>query len=165
MELEARVAELQNKAQEMAKYYCKGFNNYIGGILLGGRLYLKNPEILHYSEDAYGSFKKIEDFYANIPFDTLYGKEEFNPLFAVKDLLPQFRKAMDGVFKDKSEEPFKNFDDIVGRIHEMGRLYTFNLERIILDIRAIPGQKNFDIQIIDLDGKPWSLVRALLLSI
>ena len=158
--LEARAAELQNKAQEMAKYYYKGFGDSISGIASNPQTYLKHPERTYYSEDAYQWIKQIEDFYAKIPFNTLHGKEEFYPFFIMKELLPEVRKKMDEVFKEKNNGSCRTLEIFTKTITTVGGVYRKNLKKLFDEIRTISGEDNFCITITDHKGEKWYFIDA-----
>ena len=151
------LAELQRKALEMAKYYYKGFGTTIEGILNNGEEYLQHPERAELADKSYGWFKKIEEFYANIPFDNLQGKEEFYPLFIIRrllkestsELLPKFKENMDAVFKDRNKSELRNLETDTRSIVNVGRLYFETLMQTLQEIRVYPEAKDFRVAISD----------------
>ena len=93
--------------------------------------------------------QKIEDFYATIPFDQLHGREEFYPLFIVKRLLPRFRTAMDGVFKDINANALGDLKTEGDAIINVGTLYSESLRKLLREIRVFPEARDFRVAIPD----------------
>jgi len=144
----SQLAELERKALEMAKYYYKGFGNSFTAIMGLAYAYLEH-ERKESLNDSYDTFKKIEDFYAAIPFDNLHGKEEFYPLFVVKRLLPKFRERMDKVFKENKKNELRNLQYDGSSIVKVGILYGESLLQLLDEIRLFPEGKDFRVAIPD----------------
>ena len=109
------LLELQERAREMAKYCDLGLADALQLLILeaerysredsqGKRLFEKELK-----KSAYGTFQKIQDFYAEIP-DSLQGRE-FHPLSVIRELLPELHKSLDNVFDGK-----------IGYEHDFGRI-------------------------------------------
>src|SRR3989338_4397548 len=94
MTLDDRILEMQNKADEIGKYYYKGFGSLINGVLGDIELYLIDNKT-GLMERSCKWLNQIENFYKAIPFEKLKNREEFYPLFVVKRLLPIFKHQME----------------------------------------------------------------------
>ncbi len=149
MGLDNRLEEMQEKAQQIARYYYKGFGATMDGILSNAEAFLKTPERTDYSEKAYKWAKEIEDFYSKIPFGSLQGKEEFYPLFIVKMLLPQLKEGMDKVFKEQDEGSLRRLEIGIQTVVTVGGLYWNSLIEVLKDIREFPDGRNFGLAIKD----------------
>ena len=142
------LATLQERAIEMARYYYKGFGNSLVGIMANGEEYLSSQDA-NLLQHSYQLFQKIEDFYANIPFNTLNGKEEYYPLFVVNRLLPKFRQSMDELFIDKRRDSLQNLQTNLRTIVDIGQLYFNSLMELLKTIRQFPEARDFRVAIPD----------------
>ena len=145
----AKLAELQERAKEMARYYYAGFSNTLTVILVGGGMFLEHPERTDFVEDSYLLLKKIEEFYAQIPFDALHRREEFYPLFVIRRLLPNFRKTMDAVVKKQNKVALEDLGIYAKTIANVGGLYGDSLMQLLKTIRQFPEAKDFTVAISD----------------
>jgi len=159
MPLETYLSDIQEKkelAQQMARWYYKGFGSSMEGILCNMEGYVQNPEMLNYSEIVYRLLNRVGEFYSKIPFGDFHGKEQFYPLFIVKSLLPFLHHSLDTTFNERTEENFRVLDVRIQAIVEVGRLYDESLRSVLKEIRLLPEGKDFQVQVIDDRGKVWS---------
>jgi len=147
--LQVQVNRMKETVREMAGYYYKGFGALVSGILANGELFLGEQERNDLLEKSYDWFSRVENFYSKIPFGLLQGREEFYPLFVVRDLLPKFRDSMDEIFKEKRKDVLRNFERIAQTIVDIGTLYRNKLEQLLEKIRLFPEEKDFKVAIPD----------------
>ncbi len=155
MTLENNVLEMENKVNEMGGYYLKGMGAIVDGIISNAELLLMREKDEKLSENAYKWLKEIKDCYGKIPFDSLYGKEEFYPLFVVKRLLPKFERSMDIIFKDKDKTGLNNLIRYSRSIIDVGNLYWEDMINLLKEIRKYPEAKDFRLKITDYKGMEW----------
>jgi hypothetical protein len=149
MTIEDRLEKMKGDALEMAKYYYKGFGNTIQSILANAENHLLREGDYRDFDSAYRWFKEIKDFYSQIPFEGLNGKEEYYPLFVVNRLLPNLREKMDLVFVKNQKDELRNLQTVARTIVEVGRLYFDSLRGLLREIRSYPEARDFRIKIVD----------------
>lgn len=145
MSIDGKVLELQEKANEMAKYYYMGFGDNLAIIANNASHYLKNPK--GKDEISYNLLQGIENWYSKIPFDSLDAKE-YHMLFTVREMLPILRNAMDDVFKNKKDKfSLIRLERLTGSISDIGRLYKTKLLKLLKEIRSFPEAKDFTVEV------------------
>lgn len=146
----AELARLQTLAVGMARYYYKGFGAQIEGLgNFAQNNLLNGPDKERRKILAYEDLSGIETFYANIPFERLAGQPEFEPLFKVRERLPQLRIALDGFYTHPSEENLQKLKDEIQSIIDDGRPYFRLLRNLTGIIRSQSLTSNFYVRISD----------------
>lgn len=147
------------RAEELGRYYCKGFGNSLDGIntFAEAYLHLRDPEVQQRQVGfAHKEFSRTDGFYDKIPFDTLQG-EVFAPLFVVRRMLPVYRGIFNQIVATRSEPQFKRLTDYSVAIVEVGRLYESSFAEALVLARSFPEGKDFVVNVTALDGVVWPI--------
>lgn len=162
MEVGQSVEEMKARAEEMARYYCKGFVTALHLVVQDTEHYLDklNPK---YREKAQEGFIRVVGFYDGIPFEELPADEDFSPLLVVRELLPRFKESLDWTLHGENEEiNLRAMSDLAIAIKFVGQVYDLRLEKLVREIRKDPGQKGFTIEFSDLYGNRFDFGRTQL---
>ena len=154
MAVDISLYEMEQEARHIAGYYYKGFGSTIDMVINDALAYYRYPK----AEYAYRVSKylsRIEDFYSSIPFEELEGEVIFQPLFEVKDLLPDFRRAVNLHFMDPTKVSLEEVEVLGKKIVEKGRPYWESLVGLLEKIRIHPNSDSFIIEMVDALGRPW----------
>ncbi|MBW3022724.1 hypothetical protein KY308_01310 [Candidatus Woesearchaeota archaeon] len=146
------IEAMKEKALEMGKYYFKGFGYLMDEMLQHLDYYAKYPDRKDKLKMGLENYEKIINSYAKIPFNKLKGKE-FEPLFAVRDLLPNFKKQIDKVIKEKNQRDVEILYDKAKEIIKLGYIYRRSFEKLLEDIRN--KAKDFKVKMVDYEGVVW----------
>lgn len=141
------VGQMKEKALQMGSYYYKGLGNALSNLVIEADLYLMNPDETENVESAYACLQRFEDFYSQIPFEELHGREEFYPLFIVRRFLPRLKNEMDELFKEQVKTNSRDLFDFVNSIINVGRLYWGELEDLVNEVRTLPEGKGFKVEV------------------
>ncbi|HYD03298.1 MAG TPA: hypothetical protein VEC16_03275 [Alphaproteobacteria bacterium] len=153
--LDGKTYLAKRDALEVGKYYYKGFTNVLNTIISKADNYMINPHNEKYMIDAYSLYAGIENHYNKIPFETIYRKERFYPLFVVKDFLPQFHNKMDDVFKFKKENSVEELKKSGIALAAVGSLYYNSLTEAVKNARSYPDLKDFKLELKVWDGSTF----------
>ena len=158
-----RLLELQERANEMAKYYCKGFGDAFNSILGNASRYVRMPnheKREDWKKEAYSEFDNVNGFYRGIiqNFPNMLKREdkkEFYSLIVVSEWLPIFKEGMDRFFESGNDSAMRNLTSIRTVIIKFGEFYAGRLNQILDEIHSFPEGKNFNVKLKTIDGKVW----------
>ena len=152
MTLEEQVEKLKEKIELMKRCYYKGFLNTLCAISASAEMYVSCPEerrkhhILEMLED-------IEKFYESMPFDQLDSNSDFAPLFAVRDLLPEYAENVRRLIDEPRKELKAGMMSTAIEIGKAGEVYRTNFKRTINELKQIPGYEDFHVVLTDYKGR------------
>ncbi len=147
---------LKSRVQRMSEQYLKGMGDaLVGGICdfaYANRLGVGDGDQWALARDAY---QQIASFYVRIPFEELVGNADFAPLFAVRDLLPRFKTAMDEAFSHPSQENTDALTRLANEIVDHGFRYDCLMNRLLRFVQT-ERDEGFRINLVDCHGKQWT---------
>ena len=144
--LEVQVNRMKETAMEMAKYYFKGFGAALSGILGNASFYIEAPEKNAAKlAEAYNILTAVEEFYKEIKFQELQGREEYYPIFVVRSMLPKFRESLDRVRDLKSKDALTEFEHWAKALAFVGSIYGETFDSLLDKIRAQPGNAEYTV--------------------
>ena len=155
MVLDKKIIKTWNRLDEVANFYFKGFGNIIAGINAWVFNFKDGIYDKEKANTAYEGFNKIWEFYLNIPFNELNGKNDFYPLFVVDSLLKKYKFSLDKVLIEGDFHYVYDVKRIGSTIVEVGRLYEDNFQSLLKDIRKNSSFKDFKLKILDYRGLEW----------
>lgn len=141
-----RLLELQERAREMARYYYDSFTGKLHAMRAGAEIYARTNNECEAAE-LFACLRNMEDFYAGIPFNDLQTREEFQPLFQVRKLLPELRNSLNNFVNEKTEQRKIEFNQRLHEIGQHGGVYRVTLTKILEEIRKFPEGKDFQLEV------------------
>ena len=138
--------ELKALATEMARYYHRGFAESVKSIIDNARRYevLASERLL---KETYTWLGKINEIYSAIPFNDLEGREEFRPLFLIRDRLPMFKFQVNEIFERKRKDSFDLLRSYGIKIIDIGKSYSAILSGLLNEIKMFPEGKDFTVSV------------------
>ncbi|MBI2654257.1 hypothetical protein HYX02_05615 [Candidatus Woesearchaeota archaeon] len=137
---DTKLAALMRKALVMNKYYYPTLNSDISKILQLAPQLSKNPKA---KEQADGILVRLDAFYSRVSFDTLGGTGELCYLVTVRDLLKEFRKAMEKLLQGEVGIAMMELDNYGLAIRYVHGLYSAKLKSTLHTIRDHPDGRDF----------------------
>jgi len=154
--VEQSVEQLKARAELMGKYYFRGFGNFIQIVVANAQIYLLYPEDrVEVKKETLDAYSLIEELYKKIPFEELKDNEDFKPIFSARDLLPEYKQALDSFFEAPTEEKENILDKLGIKILETVEPYRENFWGLTKKIRSISENENFYVKVIDWNGVEW----------
>jgi hypothetical protein len=147
-------------AEEMAKYYFKGFGNSIDGTITDMEAFLhfrENNNADKYKNRFEYNIVHLLLHYETIPFQTLKGKPVFKPLFAANELLLKYYCIANLFFDSPEDRTYNRLRLIGNEIVKEGRKYHDNLTTVLQTIRNDPVHKDFTVKVFDDKGEIWDI--------
>jgi hypothetical protein len=153
------VKQMKARAELMGKYYLRGFGNLLAGATADACNYLDYPNVRDESKNhALSCYSIINDFYQKIPFNELEGNEDFSPLFSTRELLPEYKKQLDAIFQNPTKQALDELSIIHRKIMdivEVKNSYRWRFWGLTKQIRTIPGNEDFYVKVVDINGYEW----------
>ncbi len=147
--------ELVDKVNLMAKVYCKGFSGSLGGSFDGCSVYLKSNED-EWKDHTLLLLNHVEEFYRNIDYDELGDDPDFEPIYAISELLPKYGKLVVDFLDNSTAESLIELYNLHKTIKGIGELYQDHFDRVRTELGKVPGYGDHSFVVKDtLAGEDW----------
>ena len=139
----------------MKEYFLQDFDSLIFAIM--GSVLLSLSEPGHHNRRIVENIKILVDFYKKIPFDEMGGREDFRPLFKIRNYIKILAEKVNRFIKEPNGDSARRITEIGLKVIEIWKEYERTLKNYINRLRKTPGYKNFKVKIADHTGKKFVL--------
>jgi hypothetical protein len=147
--------ELRDRIEKMAQYYIERFDSRVDMVQWYAYTLLTNVATREEAEQPIRKFASfLSGFYQKIPFEDL-PMEDFYPLFEVRNLVPEYEKAVSNFLDDPSEPNRKRLATISLSMVETGIPFGKTFDNYVSRYRSLPGKEHYNVIVSDPDGKKW----------
>ena len=164
---------LKQRVTAMHRFYFKGMSSPASNILYHAESYAhaiekgqhRRQDAGFWAEDMAQCFFTIKGLYACIPFDSLRGNADYYPLFAGRNALKMAESKLEGALAAKEPAEVEVLiNDLRGNLRlfrDWGLVYRARINAIFRQIHKIEGNRDFQIELVDIDRISWGNLRGV----
>ena len=160
---------LKQRVAAMHKFYFKGITGFSGtqGIANASDFYrdaqsgflAAGKDEKFWADEVHARFFRLKKIYSAIPFAELHGNADYYPLFAANNALKMAERKMNDALAEtepaRIEVRNKELVNLFILFMDWGAVYKERINMLFKKIHELEGNRDFELELIDINGKSW----------